>query len=549
MDTKYHILVADDESSVREVLRDLILAIGDDYVVYTAADSYEALHMLHSMPLDLALIDIFMPGLNGFELLKEARRKYPQVIMVVITGQPSYKMVLEALRLGAADFLSKPISLAELRKILTKLKEESFRPENQSVPSPLNIQGNSGTLTQERHDNIRGQDFLHSISERLGAIRHAGDLYSFLTNMSLTITGGILSAFYLYDQELGRLQLVSQAEKDPGNNGDSHVVPQTVLPTPCSRYLKADPQSKQLISPACVSLPLKLRNELLGVLHVYPPAGEHFDIEVLGRLQLLVDRSLLTLENLTLHESVFSYLYDTLTTLINSLEARDPYSRHHSVRVTHIASHFAEKLNLSSELVDSLRLAGPLHDIGKIGIPDAILLKPNKLTPSEAQIIRQHPVIGDNIVTPLNLSPRERAIILHHHERWDGRGYPKGLAGEEIPLLSRIIALADSFDAITSDRPYRQRRTHEEALAEIAFNANAQFDPDLANHFLEIMSQPKVAEDMFGATAELQTGQPPLSDLQFLQLKESFNHKLIHLNGLKKFPIAFPQLTAVRSDI
>ena len=124
MGKKYHILVADDEPSVREVLRDLILALGDEYQVYAAADSFEALQMLHSLPLDLALIDIFMPGLNGFELLKEARGKYPKVMMVVITGQPSYQMVLEALRLGATDFLAKPISLAELRKILDKLKKE-----------------------------------------------------------------------------------------------------------------------------------------------------------------------------------------------------------------------------------------------------------------------------------------------------------------------------------------------------------------------------------------------------------------------------------------
>ncbi len=210
------------------------------------------------------------------------------------------------------------------------------------------------------------------------------------------------------------------------------------------------------------------------------------------------------------------------------------YSRHHSIRVTHIAVLFAEKLQLATELVDSLRLAGALHDIGKIGIPDVILLKPDKLDPEEVEIIRQHPVIGDNIVAPLNLLPRERAIILHHHERWDGKGYPKGLAGEDIPFLSRIIALADSYDAITSDRPYRKRRTHEEALAEIAAHAGSQFDPDLAGQFIEIMSQPKAAKEICGTTAEFENGETLLSDQQFLQLKNSLNHKLVPLNGFKK---------------
>jgi response regulator RpfG family c-di-GMP phosphodiesterase len=549
MGKKYHIMVADDEASVRGVLRDLILALGNEYVVYSAADSFEALHMLQSLPLDLALVDIFMPGLNGFDLLKETRGKYPNVMMVVITGQPSYKMVLEALRLGATDFLAKPISLAELRKILAKLKEEKERPENQPAKTGQRIKPNLEALTQEMHDKIQGQHFLHSLSEKLGAIRSARELYPFLTAMALTITGGSQSAFFLYDQELGRLQLVSQTDREPAVGLDLLPTHQTAIRGQGLSLSEAGPQPNQPLPPTCVSLPLKLRGVLLGVLHVHGQPDQDFEPEVINRLQILVDRSLLTLENLTLHESVFSNLYDTLKALINSLEARDPYSRHHSVRVTYIAANFAEKLHLSSELVDSLRLAGALHDIGKIGIPDAILLKPDKLTPEEAEIIRQHPVIGDNIVAPLNLLPRERALILHHHERWDGKGYPMGLAGEDIPFLSRIIALADSYDAITSDRPYRKRRTHEEALAEIAAHAGTQFDPDLARQFVEIISQPLFAKEICGTAAELETGELLLSDYQFDLLKKNLNHKLLPLNGYKKIPADFPQLTAARSDI
>ena len=547
MSKKYHIMVADDEPSVRGVLRDLILALGEEYIVYSAADSFEALHMLQSLPLDLALVDIFMPGLNGFELLKETHGKYPKVMMVVITGQPSYKMVLEALRLGATDFLAKPISLAELRKILAKLKEEKERPENQPAQTGQRIEPNYEALTQEMHDKIQGQHFFHSLSEKLGAIRSAKELYNFLTAMALTITGGSQSAFFLYDQELGRLQLVSQTGGNPAV--DLPTPPPTARGDQGLSMSEAGSQPNQPLPPTCLSLPLRLRGDLLGVLHVYGQPDQDFEPEVINRLQILADRSLLTLENLNLHESVFSNLYDTLKALINSLEARDPYSRHHSVRVTHIAANFAEKLHLSSELVDSLRLAGALHDIGKIGIPDAVLLKPDKLTPEEAKIIRQHPVIGDNIVAPLNLLPRERTLILHHHERWDGKGYPMGLASEDIPFLSRLIALADSYDAITSNRPYRKRRTHEEALNEITAHAGTQFDPDLARQFVEIMSQPLAAQEICGAAAELETDELLLSDFQFDLLKKNLNNKLLPLNGYKKIPADFPQLSAARSDI
>lgn len=528
-------MVADDEAPVREVLRDLILALGNDYVVYSAADSFEALRMLQSLPLDLVLIDIFMPGLNGLELLKQAREQYPNVMMVIITGQPSYNMVLESLRLGATDFLAKPISLAELRKILAKLKEQ---PKHSATPK-LEIEPTLGPLDQEISGKIQGRHFLDSLSEQLGMIQRARDLYPFLTTMAQTLTGGAQVAFYLYNQEMGRFQLVSWTDRETG----AAVAPLDPLPNTdddASRsFSEADLHRQQSSAPTCLSLPLQLRDNFLGVLHVYGRPGHNFDPDIQHRLNVLVDRALLTLENLTLHENAFYNLYDTLKALINSLEARDPCSRHHSVRVTRIATHFAEALGLSRELVDSLNLAGALHDIGKIGIPDAILFKPSSLTTREIEIIRQHSAIGENIVAPLNLHPRERALILHHHERWDGKGYPMGLKGEDIPFLSRIIALADSYDAITSDRPYRQRRTHEEALADITVHAGTQFDPELARQFINIMGSSLIIQKICGAAANLETGQPCLSGQQFKLLKKNLHHKLLHPSAPKKTPLVY----------
>jgi HD-GYP domain-containing protein (c-di-GMP phosphodiesterase class II) len=155
--------------------------------------------------------------------------------------------------------------------------------------------------------------------------------------------------------------------------------------------------------------------------------------------------------------------------------------------VTNIALTFARALSLSSQDLEALSNAGYLHDIGKIGISDSILLKPGPLTPAERDIIETHPLIGEKIVAPLGLNSTEKDLILLHHERWDGMGYPHSLQGSQIPFLCRLLSLADVFDALTSDRPYRKAFTIPEALAEIEVQAGHQFDPDLANKFLHLV--------------------------------------------------------------
>jgi HD-GYP domain-containing protein (c-di-GMP phosphodiesterase class II) len=156
--------------------------------------------------------------------------------------------------------------------------------------------------------------------------------------------------------------------------------------------------------------------------------------------------------------------------------------------VTNLALTFARSLNLPSQDLETLSNAGYLHDIGKIGVSDSILLKPGPLTPAERDVIETHPLIGEKIVEPLGFKSQEKDLILLHHERWDGMGYPYGLQGSRIPFLCRLLALTDVFDALTSDRPYRQAFTMPEALAEIEVQAGRQFDPDLSRKFVQLVS-------------------------------------------------------------
>lgn len=188
-----------------------------------------------------------------------------------------------------------------------------------------------------------------------------------------------------------------------------------------------------------------------------------------------------------LPEVVSPLLGQAIHALLRMLAARDPYTAHHCIRVTGIALWFARHLGVSAPEIAALHHAVILHDLGKIGISEAIVNKPGPLTPEERAIITTHPLIGERIVEPLHLTPREREIILLHHERWDGTGYPRGLAGTEIPFLCRITSLADVYDALVSDRPYRRRFTPAAALEEIEAQAGRQFDPELTARFVALL--------------------------------------------------------------
>ncbi len=178
---------------------------------------------------------------------------------------------------------------------------------------------------------------------------------------------------------------------------------------------------------------------------------------------------------------------DMIQTLRYTVEAKDPYTRGHSDRVSEYAVLIGEKIDLSGEQIKTLQVGGLFHDIGKIGIPDSILLKKEKLTNDEYSEIKNHPSIGAHILGSATIFKDIIPIVKHHHERFDGKGYPNGLSGEQIPILARITAIADTFDAMTSKRSYRNALDLEIVKEEIARCSGTQFDPKFAKIFIDIL--------------------------------------------------------------
>jgi len=194
-------------------------------------------------------------------------------------------------------------------------------------------------------------------------------------------------------------------------------------------------------------------------------------------------------EDERMEEALREAAMETLLAVSSLVEARDPYTSGHSQRVTDYALAVAERMGLPEDDLETLRIAGPLHDVGKIGIPDAVLNKPGRLTRSEWLTIYAHPTESASLVEKVAAFRDAVPAIRHHHEAWDGTGYPDGLKGEEIPLLARILTVADWYEAMSSDRPYRTALSREEVLDEIRSNAGVKLDPKVVEVFLELLAE------------------------------------------------------------
>ena len=244
-------------------------------------------------------------------------------------------------------------------------------------------------------------------------------------------------------------------------------------------------------SSLCV--PLLANRQVLGVLNIRTKTdGSDFTQQDLELASQLANIAAAAIENAELHDQLQSLFLSTVSALAISIDARDPYTKGHSERVTAYAVMIAEGLELSADELELLRYAGLLHDIGKIRIRDHILHKPGRLTDPEFDEMKKHPEYGVEIMQPVAAFRHILPAMLHHHERFDGRGYPHGLAGEEIPLTARILCVADCFDAMTSDRPYRKGMPVADAVAELAKNKTTQFDPRLVDIFLKVVEQGRI---------------------------------------------------------
>lgn len=333
---------------------------------------------------------------------------------------------------------------------------------------------------------------LHEVGKTLGMVLDINKLLELVLDQTSTVLGGIkTSSVILYDQETKALQVVLyKGEGDvqqlqPIKVGEG--IAGKVFEKAESLIINdANPESGHGRSSICV--PLIFKDKPIGVLSVSDKlSGEPFDKGDLEILVTLASQIAVSLYNAQLYEELESSYLSAVKTLANSIDAKDAYTSGHSERVARYALETGRLMGLDGDDLKSLHIGALLHDIGKIGISEAIITKNDRLTAEEYEIIKTHPARGATILEPAVFLSEKIPLIRYHHERYDGNGYPEGLKGDEIPLLARIVCVADSFDAMTSKRAYRDVMSLDDAREEILRCSGTQFDPDIVAAFMKLL--------------------------------------------------------------
>jgi putative nucleotidyltransferase with HDIG domain len=532
---KETILFVDDEESILKVVAEFFKRQG--YQILTAGNGVEAMRVIENEKVDCCFTDINMPVMNGLDLAENIRLHDNTMPVIVMTGYPSLENTIQTLKNGVVDFLIKPVNLKQMELCMQRvLRQRGLFIENILLKEEVQGKERLETLNRELLYKVEELNILNRIMSNFTSIVSAADVFKRTVDLALEISHADFTNFYVINESVKQPFEVASASarkaqrdnmKIPADLSNSQnktatqtcVAPSSLvqlimevvsdeIPLLISQNTGACGLPQDLLSVMLV--PLKIREKVFGVLTAGLLEGvARFSEKDLYYLSFMAQSAAQSIENLALYENIYENLFATLYAFVNAVEARDLYTRQHSSRVTGISLIIGRQLGCSGEELDILNFAGHLHDIGKIGIRDDILLKPGRLTRDEFEKIKEHPAIGANILEQLGMWEKERQIIRCHHERFDGTGYPDGLKENQIPFLARILSVADVYDAMASDRAYRKRMEEGIILEVIHEGSGTQFDPDIVAAFDKVYKKGMISNYM--ETGQLENaGRNPL---------------------------------------
>jgi len=475
------ILVVDDEPFITELCQRFLIAEG--YTVQTASNGHEALRLFKPYQPNLVLTDIRMQGMNGLELIQAIKEQQLDIAIVVITGHGTLSTAIESMKLGVLGFLIKPFTQEELlTAVQQSLEKSALMKENMRLRSLMPLFEVVKTLVSEVD--------LDRLLEKVMAIvkkETSGDRVSIMLldpdTKNLTV-----KAF------VGFPAVVPEKLHREIGRGIAGRVAKTGQPLLLERGQVPDADLADLLKDenisSALSVPLISQGVTTGVLNVATlREGHRFSQSDLELVSILASQAAVAVENAKLYRKTQEHYRRTIQALVTTLEVKDPYTKGHSIRVEQWACAIANAMRLSPDEMETVRMAGLLHDIGKIGNSEEILLKETRLTPEEFEQMKQHPRYSAKILESAGLSDVIIESVLHHHEWYDGSGYPDGLSKNKIPIASRILLAADAVDAMSSDRPYRKALPFDKLKAVLKEYSGSQFDPEVVKALFEVLSQ------------------------------------------------------------
>ena len=354
--------------------------------------------------------------------------------------------------------------------------------------------------TKEYKDYKTRLNLLYEVGKKVGSVSQLSRLVGRITQMTqYTLKASASSVLLLDEQERELLFEVAEGEarkrlrriRLSADSGIAGWVARNGRPLIVNdvnkdeRFHKGIDETTGYVTKSIICAPLIARRKPIGVIEVLNKLdGSDFTGNDLETLVSVAATAAMVIDNARLNQTVLNSYKSTIKALASAIYAKDPYTRGHSQRVTEYALLAANSLSLSRDQLEVLEYAGILHDIGKIGIADSILTKPKALTVEEQKIMRRHSVIGANMLKDIPFLEEARILVRHHHERYDGKGYPAGLQGEAIPLGARLISVADAFDTMTTDRIYRAALSINYAIRELNRFSGTQFCPAAVKTFI-----------------------------------------------------------------
>ncbi|MDX9858311.1 MAG: response regulator [candidate division Zixibacteria bacterium] len=482
------VLVVDDEIYICKIV---VESLGtEDYDVVSYTDPAQALAHIRENPVDLVLTDLVIGEFNGVQVMETTLENHSDAIIILMTAHPTIQTAISVLKKGAYDFLVKPFKLDALKAAIRRgLAHQKVRRDNLALKSQVEFLKVANAFGTGIHIEKHLQMVLASCKTELDAA--AASVLEVNPK-----TGETVRQLYDCDDESMLATVLDDTLLLQFNCSKS------TKPVVRTEHVTLDghPMVKSLISQ-----PILIHKRLHGVINLL--IISRFDRVRPGELDalsILTNSAASVIANNLLYEDVQQSYMQAIRALANAIEARDACTAGHTDRVSKLAMLVARRIGWTGEAIDNLVVGCMLHDIGKIGVPDSILNKADRLTPEELETMTSHPMVGLKIIRGIDLLKPAIPYISAHHERYDGNGYPRGLAGEEIPIEGRLLAVVDTFDAILSDRPYRKGAPLKVAVDELINNRGTQFDPTLVDVFLQLLREGEVnLNELYGRDEDL----------------------------------------------